>query len=142
MPWTCPCTAAQPDDARFCDRCGQPKQPSPVPATNQSGPLLKIVAVVAVLVVGCVFGTVIAVTAFGSRGGQASAQTNSSPDSKSRFEEAFDARFKSSYQSTAMNNGKLSRASAENYCSCALPIFKQTHYMGKTAASCQKYIVR
>jgi hypothetical protein len=143
MSWICQCASAQPDDARFCDRCGQPKQPSPVQGTNAlSSDVLKLVAIVAVLLVGCIFGTVVAATSFRSRGNETSAQTSSPPDSRSTFQQTFDASFKASCQHSAMIAGRISRSSAENYCDCALPIFKQTHDMSKAAASCKQYVFR
>jgi hypothetical protein len=100
---------------------------------------VKLVAIVGVLLVGCVFGTVVAVTAFGSH--ETNAQTSSSSNPKATFEQPFDASFLSSCQRSAMNSGHISRAAAEYYCECALPIFKQTHDMAKTASSCSKYLV-
>jgi hypothetical protein len=143
MSWICQCTAAQPDDARFCERCGQPRQPSPVQGTNQfSSGVWKLAAVGVVLIVGCVFGTALAVTVFGGRSGETSARTSSNPGSTSTFQQAFDTSFKASCQHSAMISGNVSRTSAENYCACALPIFKQTHDMGKIVASCKQYIMR
>jgi hypothetical protein len=142
MSWICQCTAAQADDARFCERCGQPKQPSPVQGTNQFSGVSKLAAVAVVLVVGGIFGTVVAVSVFGSRGGETSAPTSAKPASTSTFQQAFDTSFKATCRQSAMSSGNISRATADYYCDCALPIFKQTHDMAKTIASCKQYIMR
>jgi hypothetical protein len=117
-------------------------QTAQVQPPNQAGDgAWKVLAVVGVLGVGGLFGTVVAVTAFGNRGGQASAPTEAKTVTRSSFEDAFDASFKASCQSSAMRSN-VSRATAENYCSCALPVFHKTHDMRKTALECRKYLVR
>ena len=142
MSWTCPCTATQPDDAKFCDRCGQPKQPGAMPASNQSsGHLWKLVAIAAVLMVGGIFGTLVAVMS-GGLGRGTGAQTSSNQDPRSAFQQSFDASFKASCRQAAMRSGHISEAVAENYCGCALPVFNQTHDMAKVVASCKQYIIR
>jgi hypothetical protein len=143
MSWICRCTAAQADDARFCDRCGQPKQPVPAQGANPfSSDVVKLVAIVGVLFVGCIFGTVVAATSFRSRGTETSAPAASTADAKSAFQQSFDASFKASCRHSAMIAGNISRSSAENYCECALTTFKQTHDMAKSTASCKQYVFR
>ena len=147
MSWTCQCTAAQPDDSKFCDHCGQPKPNRPVPAqVPANNAVLKLAAVAGVLVVGGIFGTVVAVTAFGGRSGQAgspaSATASSHSDPKSAYQQAFETTFKTSCRQAAMRSGSVSRTAADNYCDCALPVFQQTHDMGKVIASCKKYVMR
>src|SRR4051812_11191618 len=75
MSWTCPCTAIQPDGARFCDRCGKPMQLSPVPRANPStSHAWKLGAIAGVLIVGVIFGSLVAMAVFGGGSTQATAQ--------------------------------------------------------------------
>jgi hypothetical protein len=142
MAWTCQCTATQPDDARFCDRCGSPMKPSQVQLPNPfTSNVWKLGAIAAVLVVGGIFGTLVAVAAFGG-GGHTSDQTSPNSDPRPSYQQAFDASFKNSCRQSAMRSGSISRASADNYCDCALPVFNQTHDMAKVVASCKKYVMR
>jgi hypothetical protein len=144
MSWTCPCTAIQPDGARFCDRCGKPVQLSPVPRANPStSDAWKLGAIAGVLIIGVIFGSLVAVAVFGGGGStQATAQATQKPDPVSGFQQAFDASFKNSCRQSAMRSGHVSQAVADNYCDCALPIFKETHSMVKAVAGCKQYVMR
>lgn len=142
MPWICSCTATQPDGVRFCDRCGQPANP-----VRRANPVdshtWKLGAVAVVLVVGLIFGTLVAVAVFGGGGStQTTAQASPKVDSGSSYQQAFDASFKNSCRQSAMRSGHVSQAVADNYCDCALPIFKETHNMFKAATSCKQYVMR
>ena len=144
MSWTCQCTATQPNGVRFCDRCGQPAQPIPARRANPvDGHTWKLGAVAVVLVIGVIFGSVVAVAVFGGRGStQATVQTSPKADPVSGYQQAFEASFKNSCRQSAMRSGHVSQAVADNYCDCALPIFRETHNMLKAVTSCKQYIMR
>lgn len=148
MPWTCRCALVNPDEGRFCTRCGDPN-PSPMPAlprvikpprrSLRGGWMLG--AVLGVMLLGCVFGTVMAITVFGARkgGSQSSGRT---AESKSRFQQAFEASFKNSCKQSAMRSSGIPSGSADSYCNCALSAFNRSHSLTSAATSCKQYIVR
>jgi hypothetical protein len=156
MSWTCQCTSTNADDARFCTQCGQPfelarklepaaapEQPGAVQrAKSSTGNVWKLGAIGGVIFVGAIFGSLVAVSVFGGGGTAGTAQTSRNPDTKSAFQQAFDASFKSSCRQSAMRAGHVSQTAADSYCDCALSVFNQTHSMAKAVASCKQYVVR
>jgi len=162
MSWTCPCTAIHPDGARFCNRCGRPFEPArppetagapepaaaPVqtsvvpPASASNGNLWKLGVIGGVLVFGGVFGTVLAVSVFGLGTTRETAQTTPKPDTKSAYQQAFDASFNRSCRQSAMVAGGASQSAADRYCDCALTVFHESHSMTKAVAICKQYAVR
>jgi hypothetical protein len=124
------------DTAEACIRCGKPLKPPP-----SNGTAWKLGAIGGALLIGGVFGIAMAVS--GSRSStSAAAEASQSQPGKSAFQQSFDASFKNSCQATAMRAGNVSRAVAENYCSCALEVFNKTHSMSQASASCKKYVFR
>jgi hypothetical protein len=114
-----------------------PVQPAKASSGN-AGWMIGIVC--GVVGIGVIFGTLVAPVLFGSKSTDGTAQTSSTPSAKSKFTEAFDDSFKRSCIQTAMGAGRISHASAENYCDCALSSFHETHSMSKASASCKQYI--
>jgi hypothetical protein len=103
----------------------------------------KLGAVAVVLVVGVIFGSLVAVAVFGGGGSaQTTAQASPKADPASGYQQTFDASFKNSCRQSAMRSGRVSQAVADNYCDCALPIFKETHNMLKAVTSCKQYVMR
>jgi hypothetical protein len=115
-----------------------PAQPAKA-STGNAGWMIGIVC--GVIGIGVIFGTLVAPVVFGSKSADGTEQTSSTPSAKSKFTEAFDASFKRSCVQTAMNAGRVSHASAENYCDCALSAFHESHSMSKASASCKQYII-
>jgi hypothetical protein len=124
------------DTAKFCIRCGQPLK---APSSNSNA--WKIGATAGALFIGGIFGVVLAVGGHRSDT-SGTAETSRGPETKSAFQQSFDASFKSSCRQSAMSSGNLSRAVADNYCECSLTVFNQTHSMTQAAASCKKYVFR
>jgi hypothetical protein len=164
MSWTCQCAALNGDNDRFCSRCGQPfgpaqalavaaaqVQPGAVqPANSSASGLLKLGAVGAVIVLGGLFGSLVAMGVFGGGGAHGAAQTSRnadtqtsrSADTKSTFQQAFEASFKSSCRQSAMRTGSVSQNAADSYCDCALTAFNKTHSMASAVASCKQHVMR
>src|SRR5579871_219422 len=138
MPWTCQCTAMNGDNADVCIRCGRPLRPVP------SNPALwKLGAVAGALVLGGMIGLVLAV--HGARGradAGSTTQTSQNTEVRSSFQQSFDASFKNSCRQSAIAAGNITRAVADNYCSCALEVFNKTHSMSQASADCKKYVFR
>src|SRR5579871_1165297 len=112
MSWTCQCSAVNDDSARFCNRCGlqfgatpalppdvAPMQPGAVPGARPSGGIgFKLIVVGGVVLLGGIFGTLVAEGVFGG-GTTATAQTaptSRSSNTPSTYQDAFDASFKKS----------------------------------------------
>ncbi len=137
MPWTCQCTAMNFDTAEACVRCGRLlKQPS----YNTTG--WKVVFVLGALFLGGMVG--LSMGAFGSRHNPdtVAAQSRAASAEPSAFRQSFDASFRNSCRASAMHAGNVSRAVADNYCTCALESFHKTHSMSQAAADCKKYVFR
>jgi hypothetical protein len=153
MSWTCPCSAIHSDNARFCSRCGHQSEyrtaqaPAPVgtgaaqPGKAPIGNGWKLGAIAGVLVLGGLFGSVVAVALFGGGGARGTAQTSSNPEAGSTFQQAFEASFRKSCRQSAMLKGS-SQGMADTYCDCALSVFNETHSMMKAAARCNQQIGR
>lgn len=102
MSWTRHCSEANPDSARFCSRCGQQTapllQPGAAPAAKSSnGDFWKLGVVVGVIVLGGIFGTLVAVSVFGGCGAHTAFPTSraaqTKADRKLTVQQAFDAGF-------------------------------------------------
>lgn len=171
MSWICQCSAPNTDDDRFCIQCGQPfQQAAPPPAMEPVIPAIepgraspqqpgfvpgampfskppgnglawKLGVVASVLVLGGIFGSVLAVMVFG-HGTTARANPNPAPEPKTAFQESFDTSFKSSCRDAAMRSGKISQAAADRYCDCALNVFHQTHSPANIIQSCRQQLVQ
>ena len=115
--------------------------PAP-PAKAAAGNAWKLGVIVGVLLLGAIFGSLVAVTVFGGGTTSATASSSQNSEGKSAFHEAFDASFKRSCLQSATRMGNLSPSAADSYCGCALSVFNQTHSMTKAAASCRQYLVR
>ena len=152
MPWKCACNANNEDFAAQCSLCGRPNQfvaisqPSttPVQPAKSSGGIAgwQVLAVAGVLILGMVFGVSFAVSAFGTGAPRPAAETPSTPEPKSAFQESFDASFKSSCRQSAMRSGNVSQSVADRYCECALSVFHETHSMTQAASTCSQRIRR
>jgi len=160
MPWTCSCSATNADSARFCSRCGQPLDapswpestavpPPPIPGAQRPQPAgglgLKIGIIAGVLLIGGMFGTMVARAVFGGGSpvsASAPARSSSTTDPNSSFQAAFDASFKNTCRQSAMRSGHVSSSTADMYCDCALNAFHQHHNMLKAAETCRAYIGR
>jgi hypothetical protein len=99
-------------------------------------------AVGGVLILGMVFGVSFAVTAFGTGETHQTAEKHSNAETKSTFQEAFDASFKKSCLPSAMRSGNVSQSVADGYCECALSVFHETHSMTQAATTCSQRIRR
>jgi hypothetical protein len=111
------------------------------PPSNGMG--WKLGAIGAVLVLGVIFGSLVAVLVFGRGSVSASnstpsAASNSQPGS---FQQAFDGSFKNSCKQAAMRSGRVSSTAAEGYCDCALSVFKRTHNALEVVESCKQHLV-
>ena len=157
MPWICPCTASNEDFVRFCCKCGNPCElaqvPKPAsarvrPAKTVPAPAFssiagwKLAAIGGVLLLGTVFGGLVAVTVFGGQDPRQTAETHLNGNAKGGVQEAFETSFKSSCRQSAMRSGHVSQAVADTYCDCALSVFQQTHSMTKAAQTCSQRIAR
>jgi hypothetical protein len=143
MPWTCQCTVMNADTAPACIRCGKPLKPA-----SSHSDTWKLGAIAGVVLLGGIFGVVLAVFGSGrgsdtnAAGQTATAQTSRNTEAKSAYQESFDTSFKNSCRQSSISFGQVSRAVADNYCDCALTVFHKTHSMTEAAASCKKYIFR
>ncbi len=120
-------------------------QPGAVPGARPSGGIgFKLIVVGGVVLLGGIFGTLVAEGVFGG-GTTATAQTaptSRSSNTPSTYQDAFDASFKKSCRQSAMRMGNASEGTVNSYCDCALSVFNQTHSMIKAATTCRQYIVR
>jgi len=152
MPWKCACNASNEDYAAFCSTCCRPNEFAVVPpsAATPTQPAKastgiaawQLMAVAGVLILGMVFGLSFAVTAFSTGEARQTAETHSNAETKSAFQEAFDASFKKSCQQSAMRSGNVSQSRADRYCECALSVFHETHSMTQAATTCSQRVRR
>ena len=162
MPWTCQCSYTNGDQARFCNGCGQPfggarpaepTPPPPLDALTAAGPIRnekvtdgiapwKLGVVGGVLVLGLIFGTMVATIMFGPSSARATASTSPTQSVKSAFQSSFEASFKNSCRQSAMRSGGITQSQADSYCDCTLSVLNETHSMTKAVQTCAKRISR
>ena len=151
MSWKCTCRASNEDYAAFCSKCGCLNEfaglhhpasilEQPAKATGIAG--WQLMSVGGVLILGLVFGVLFAVTAFGTGETRQTADTHSNAETKSTFQEAFDASFMKSCRQSAMRSGNASQSLVDSYCECALSVFHETHSMTQAATTCSQRIRR
>ena len=152
MPWTCACTATNGDGAQFCNHCGRPFAPVSSPPPMPPGPGRpapaftglgwKIGAIAGVLVAGAIVGTLVATMGAGSTQPAAQTSAGAIASTKSAFQQSFDASFQRSCRQSAMRSGRVSQATADRYCECALSVLHDTHSMTKVVDKCKQYAIR
>jgi hypothetical protein len=159
MSWTCQCAAINADGAAFCGQCHHPFIPAsapppppppavpfgavPPPRTSSNGLGLKIGAVAGVLLLGVIFGTLVAeMGSNGSTATDSTARSTSGTDVKSMFQQSFDSSFERSCRVSALRGGKVTQDAADRYCDCALRVLHETHSMTKVVERCRQYVVR
>ena len=103
----------------------------------------KIGVVAGVLVMGAIFGSLVAVTMSGAgKPATANAASPAAQEAKSGFQQAFDSSFKNSCRQAAMRNGSITQAVADSYCDCALSVFKETHSTANIIQTCRQRLGR
>src|SRR5262249_6290124 len=102
----------------------------------------KIGAIGVVLVLGVIFGTMVAAIDSGAGSNPAAVTTSPGMDVKSAFQQSFDGSFQRSCRASAMRSGNVSQSTADRYCECALSVFHETHSMSKVVEKCKQYAMR